>query len=318
VREPGRSVAADQCGAEQAQIAPGDRGCQKSRRTERSGRVQRARPRIGVGAQVAQPEGVVHRRGLPRAGAEPPALMRDRFFVEGVHAAGEHVALAPDDARKVATVLRKRTGDRVQVVDSGGVAFAATLEVDGRSVRATLDALLDRDAVETTIEVTIAQAVPKGQKMDLVVEKATELGAYAIVPVRSARVIGYDTSPAKVERWRRIAKSAAQQSGRTRVPPVADVVDWDALLATFAGYDRVYVPWELADPAPLRAVFEREVPAACSVLVVIGPEGGFAADEVARARAAGGAPISLGRRILRTETAALVVLAAILYARDEL
>jgi 16S rRNA (uracil1498-N3)-methyltransferase len=244
--------------------------------------------------------------------------MRDRFFVEGVHAAGEHVALAPDDARKVATVLRKRTGDRVQVVDSGGVAFAATLEVDGRSVRATLDALLDRDAVETTIEVTIAQAVPKGQKMDLVVEKVTELGAYAIVPVRSARVIGHDTSPAKVERWRRIAKSAAQQSGRTRVPLVGDVVDWDALLATFAGYDRVYVPWELADPAPLRAVFERELPDARRVLVVIGPEGGFAADEVARARAAGGAPISLGRRILRTETAALVVLAAILYARDEL
>ena len=244
--------------------------------------------------------------------------MRDRFFVEGVHAAGEHVALAPDDARKVATVLRKRTGDRVQVVDSGGAAFAATLEVDGRSVRATLDALLDRDAVETTIEVTIAQAVPKGQKMDLVVEKATELGALAIVPVRSARVIGNDTSPAKVERWRRIAKSAAQQSGRTRIPQVGDVVDWDALLATFAGYDRVYVPWELADPAPLRAVFERDLPGAHRVLVVIGPEGGLAADEVARARAAGGVPISLGRRILRTETAALVVLAAVLYARDEL
>jgi 16S rRNA (uracil1498-N3)-methyltransferase len=99
---------------------------------------------------------------------------------------------------------------------------------------------------------------------------------------------------------------------------VGDVVDWDALLATFAGYDRVYVAWELADPAPLRAVFERELPDARRVLVVIGPEGGFAADEVARARAAGGAPISLGRRILRTETAALVVLAAILYARDEL
>jgi 16S rRNA (uracil1498-N3)-methyltransferase len=138
------------------------------------------------------------------------------------------------------------------------------------------------------------------------------------VPVRSARVIGHDTSPGKVERWRRIAKSAAQQSGRTRIPPVADVHDWDALLATFASYDRVYIPWELSDPAPLRAVFERELPAASSVLVVIGPEGGFAADEVEHACAAGATPISLGRRILRTETAALVVLAAALYARGEL
>ena len=115
--------------------------------------------------------------------------MRDRFFVEGVYAAGDRVVLAADDARKLATVLRKRSGDRVQIVDSGGVAYAATLDVDGRTVRATLDAPLDRATVETTIEVTIAQVVPKGQKMDLVVEKATELGAYAIVPVRSARVI---------------------------------------------------------------------------------------------------------------------------------
>jgi len=249
--------------------------------------------------------------------------MRDRFFVEGVHAVGDLVAFAADDARKLATVLRKRSGDRVQVVDSGGVAFAATLDVEGREgrdvlVRATLDERLDRGDVETALAVTIAQAVPKGQKMDLVVEKATELGAHAIVPVRSARVIGHDTSAGKVERWRRIAKSAAQQSGRLRVPDVADVHDWAALLGTFAHYDRVYVPWELAEPAPLRDVFERELSDARSVLVVIGPEGGFSADEVERARDAGALAISLGRRILRTETAALVVLAALLYARGEL
>jgi 16S rRNA (uracil1498-N3)-methyltransferase len=244
--------------------------------------------------------------------------MRDRFFVEGVHAVGDRVAFAPDDARKLATVLRKQSGDRVQVVDSGGAAFAATLEVGGRDVAATLDERLDRGEVETALRVTIAQAVPKGQKMELVVEKATELGAHAIVPVRSARVIGHETSPAKVERWRRIAKSAAQQSGRARIPDVADVHGWDALLATFARYDRVYVPWELADPAPLREVFERELPAATSVLIVVGPEGGFSAAEVERARAAGASAISLGRRILRTETAALVVLSAALYARGEL
>jgi 16S rRNA (uracil1498-N3)-methyltransferase len=249
--------------------------------------------------------------------------MRDRFFVEGVHAVGDLVAFAPDDAHKLATVLRKRSGDRVQVIDSGGVAFGATVDVAVRAgrdvrVRATLDERLDRGDVEAALRVTIAQAVPKGQKMDLVVEKATELGAHAIVPVRSARVVGHDTSAGKVERWRRIAKSAAQQSGRVRVPDVADVHDWQALLATFAEYDRVYVPWELAEPAPLRAVFERDLADAATVLVVIGPEGGFSADEVERARGAGATAISLGRRILRTETAALVVLAALLYARGEL
>jgi 16S rRNA (uracil1498-N3)-methyltransferase len=244
--------------------------------------------------------------------------MRDRFFVEGAHAVGDRVAFAPDDARKLATVLRKRSGDRVQVVDSGGTAFAATLEVDGREVAAKLAERLDRGGVEPALRVTIAQAVPKGQKMDLVVEKATELGAHAIVPVRSARVIGHDTSPAKVERWRRIAKSAAQQSGRVRVPEIAGVHDWEALLATFPRYDRVYVPWELAEPAPLRELFDRELPGARDALVVIGPEGGFAAEEIDRARGAGASAISLGRRILRTETAALVVLSAMLYARGDL
>jgi 16S rRNA (uracil1498-N3)-methyltransferase len=244
--------------------------------------------------------------------------MRDQFFVEGVHAVGDRVAFAPDDARKLVAVLRKRSGDHVQVVDSGGSAYAATLDVDGRAVGATLDERLDPGMVETALRVTVAQAVPKGQKMDLVVEKATELGAHAIVPVRSARVIGHDTSPAKVERWRRIARSAAQQSGRVRVPEIADIHDWDALLATFPRYDRVYVPWELAEPAPLRDVFERDASDARSVLVVIGPEGGFSAEEVVRARAAGARAISLGRRILRTETAALVVLSALLYARGEL
>jgi len=244
--------------------------------------------------------------------------MRDRFFVEGVHAVGDRIAFAPDDARKLAIVLRKRSGDRVQVVDSGGAAYAATLAVDGRAVAATLDERLDRGDVETALRVTLAQAVPKGQKMDFVVEKATELGAHAIVPVRSARVVGHETGAAKVERWRRIARSAAQQSGRVRVPEVTDVHDWDALLATFPGYDRVYVPWELAPPAPLREVFERDLPSASSALVVIGPEGGFAADEIERARNAGASAISLGRRILRTETAALVVLSAMLYARGDL
>jgi 16S rRNA (uracil1498-N3)-methyltransferase len=198
------------------------------------------------------------------------------------------------------------------------VAYAATLDVAAHAVRAVLDERLDREGAEAALRITVAQAVPKGQKMDLVVEKATELGAYAIVPVRSARVAGHDTSPAKVERWRRIAKSAAQQSGRTRVPDVAAVTDWEALLATFADYERVYVPWELAEPAPLRDVLDAGLRDARSVLFAIGPEGGFAPDEIVRARDAGAAVISLGRRILRTETAALVVLSAMLYARGEL
>ncbi|GAC1403754.1 MAG: 16S rRNA (uracil(1498)-N(3))-methyltransferase [Candidatus Velthaea sp.] len=244
--------------------------------------------------------------------------MRDRFFIEGTHTVGERVRLPADDARKIATVLRKQTGARIRIVDSAGVAFAATLDVAGKAVHATLDEMLERAQIEGAARIVIAQAIPKGQKMDFIVEKATELGASAIVPLRSSRVVGERTGDHKIERWQRIAKAAAQQSGRLQIPAIAPIADWDSLIATFKEYDRVYIPWELAAAAPLRDRFEAEARTAESILVIVGPEGGFSHDEVARAQAAGASAISLGMRILRTETAALVVLAALLYARGEL
>jgi len=246
------------------------------------------------------------------------ASLRDRFFVEGVHVLGESVAFAADDARKIATVLRGRTGDRVQVVDSAGSAFAASLDVDGALVVATLDERLERGARESPVRLAVAQAIPKGQKMDLIVEKATELGVAEIVPLRSERVVGERTGDRKTERWQRLAKTAAQQCGRTVIPAVAPIATWDNLLATFGSYDRVYIPWELADVRPLRDTFDADAPRVASALFVIGPEGGFSANEVERAVAAGAVAISLGTRILRTETVALVVLTAFAYARGEL
>jgi 16S rRNA (uracil1498-N3)-methyltransferase len=244
-------------------------------------------------------------------------MPRERFFVAGRHAIGARIALAPDDARKLLTVLRRRSGDRVQIVDGGGTVYGARLEVEGKAVHAVLDAPLADSAVETHARIVIAQAVPKGQKMDFIVEKATELGAAAIVPLHSKRVIG-QTGDHKRERWQRIARAAAAQCGRNVVPAIEPPADWDALLATFGAYDRVYLAWESAPAQPLRESFEGDVPEASTILIVIGPEGGFSADEVEAAERAGAVPISLGRRILRTETAALVVFAALLYARGEL
>jgi 16S rRNA (uracil1498-N3)-methyltransferase len=246
------------------------------------------------------------------------ASLRDRFFVEGVHVLGESVTFAADDARKIATVLRGRTGDRVHVIDSAGSAFAASLEVGDGTVTATLAESIERGTRETAVRLTLAQAIPKGQKMDLIVEKATELGVAAIVPLRSERVIGERTGDHKVERWQRLAKTAAQQCGRNVIPSVAPIAGWDELIATFGSYDRVYLPWELADVRPLRDTFDADAPAIGSALFVVGPEGGFSAHEVERAVAAGAVVVSLGTRILRTETVALAVLAAFAYARGEL
>ncbi len=244
------------------------------------------------------------------------SISRDRFFVEGAYDQGARVALGAGDAHKVAHVLRKHTGERIVVVDSAGSVFAAVVDSDdGAFVR--LHERVDRPS-EPSVEVTLAQAIPKGQKMDYVVEKTTELGVAAIVPLRTRRVVGSQTGPGKLERWRRIARSAAAQSGRTRVPPIAEIARWDELLPTFGRYDAVLLPWETVEPVALRSRLGPLVRDAERILVIVGPEGGFAHDEAQAAIDAGATPIALGPRILRTETAGLIALTAVLYETDNL
>src|SRR5580700_10384416 len=104
------------------------------------------------------------------------ASPRDRFFVEGVHVLDETVSFAPDDARKIVTVLRGRSGERVHVIDSAGSAFLAAIDVNAAGVTARLEEAIERGTRESAVRLVVAQAIPKGQKMDLIVEKATELG----------------------------------------------------------------------------------------------------------------------------------------------
>ena len=236
-----------------------------------------------------------------------------RFFVAGIFAIGDTVGLAADEARKLVVVLRARSGDAIEVVDSSGRAYRALLHLEDK--RAT--ALLERELTAPPalkLRVTLAQGVPKGQKMDYVVEKATELGIARIVPFTSARSTGERTREGKVERWRRIARSAAQQCGRTDVPEVAEPVDFAALVAQVGAYDLALVPWELAEAQPLRDRIPALLDDAETAFLGIGPEGGLEDAEAHALEAAGAHLVSLGRRILRTETAGLVAYAALLYA----
>ena len=235
-----------------------------------------------------------------------------RFFVEGAHARGSRVIITGGDARKIVSVLRLRDGDRIEVVDSTGTAFDARLQVDGGLVEATLVDVLER-APDDRRSIDVAQAVPKGTKMDFVVEKATELGAAAILPFYSERSVVRDAGAGKAERWRRVAKAAAQQSGRRNVPAVESPIEFASLVSRFRRYDLVLFPWELADRVPLREALPALLAGARRVLVVVGPEGGFSHTEADAATAAGGRTVWLGHRILRTETAAMVLLAILEY-----
>jgi len=230
-----------------------------------------------------------------------------------VRSAGDLVPIEGGDAHKIVHVLRKRSGDPIEVVDSGAQRFDAILTIVDGAVQARLVERKSSGSRESP-QITVAQGLPKGQKMDFVVEKLTELGLHVIVPLLSERAVASGASENKLGRWRRLAKTAAAQCGRDDIPAIASPTSFNALLESFAQYDRVLFPWELAEEVPLNTVLPKLVENARSILLVIGPEGGFSHAEADRARERGAHVLRLGSRILRTETAALVAVALLNYA----
>lgn len=222
---------------------------------------------------------------------------------------GASVEIEGGDAHKIRRVLRLRDGDEIEIVDSSGTPFVAALAFDGSRVRATLGDAIAVEDDAYAVRFDVAQALPKGQKMDFVVEKITELGAHAILPFRCERSLARAATP-KEERWQRLAESAARQSGRRSVPRVhATLASFSELIERFGDYDAVAFAWELAPHVPLSERLPHVLDGADRVLLVVGPEGGFTHDEAEAARARGAALVWMGPRILRTETAALALLA---------
>lgn len=251
-----------------------------------------------------------------------------RYFVAADQIGATGVTLSGDDARHLAAVMRAEPGDRFVACDGSGRDVLAEVTAAGKDeVRATIVEELEPQA-EMRWRVTVAQSLPKGDKLETVIQKGTEAGAFAFVPFVSSRtVVQYDERKEgkRLERWRKIAKEAAEQSHRSRIPDVANVAAWPALLARFGDYDLVLFCYEEEGRAGggLQAVLDGasamgKLSANSRLLVVIGPEGGFGEREADAALAAGAHWTGLGKRILRTETSALYALACLAYASGEL
>ncbi len=234
-----------------------------------------------------------------------------RFFVEGALAPGERFEICGDDAHKITHVLRLRQGDEIILIDSLGRTFSATLLESGRVVHARADEEVERSSPASPIRIDLAQAVPKGSRMDFVIEKGTELGVGTFLPFFCERSVGRTAGDGKLARWRRLARTAAQQCGRAAVPDVRAPGTFDVLLQSFTEYDAVLFAWELAEPQSLTQRLSAILPAEGKVLVVVGPEGGFSHVEADSAVEHGADLVWLGPRVLRTDTAALVLLAVI-------
>lgn len=234
-----------------------------------------------------------------------------RFFIEGAVTPGATIEISGGDAHKIAHVLRLREGDTIEVIDSSARAYSATLRACGRVVSAQIESEVARPNVVSRLRIDLAQAVPKGARMDFVIEKATELGVTTFRPFFSERSVGRNAGDAKRSRWQRLARAAAQQCGRSDVPSVEAPVTFDALVRSFSDYDAVLFAWEVATPEPLMQRLAEVVPSAGTLLVVVGPEGGFSHAEADSAANHGAQLLWLGPRVLRTDTAAMVLLAVI-------
>lgn len=252
-----------------------------------------------------------------------------RYIVPPSAFRGRTVVVEGDDAFHLARVMRMRPGDRVVVCDGEGREATAVLtKVESARAEAEMEEELRLSKGEPAWTVVVAQSLPKGDKMELIIQKGTEIGAAAFVPFRSERaIVQYDgkQEAKRLERWRKIAKEAAEQAHRGRLPEVAGIASWRELLQSFSDYDDVYFCYERQGGEPaaglrtrVRETRSRVPDRTPRLLVVVGPEGGFTEREAAEAEAAGARPVGLGARILRTETAALAALACLMYESGEM
>ena len=241
-----------------------------------------------------------------------------RFFVAREQKTDDRIVISGNDFRHLHAVLRMKEGDTVTVtVDGVGVYVAriASFEAD----QAILEVLSEvRESHEPKNRVTLFQGLPKGDKLEQVIEKSIELGASEIVPVLMKRsVVKPDPKKeeARTARRKKIAEAAAKQSLRDVIPEVLPTMSFDEAVAYARGLDIVLVPYEAADNMEETKKILREIPEDARIGLFIGPEGGFEGDEIEKARTAGFKVISLGKRILRTETAGPALIAVLLFGQ---
>ena len=245
-----------------------------------------------------------------------------QFFVHPsqINIPDRTVIISGDDVNHIKNVLRMKPGEEISV--SNGM--------DGKEYRCGIRLLeeerivcelrlIKEDAVELPVKVYLFQCLPKADKMEWIVQKAVELGVYEIIPVASARcVVKLDSkkAKAKVARWQGIAEAAAKQSRRAIIPRVAEVVSFSQAVKMAENMDVRWIPYEMAEGMEKTRKVIGNLRSGQSIAVFIGPEGGFEEGEVGSAMESGIVPITLGRRILRTETAGMAVLSWIMYRME--
>jgi 16S rRNA (uracil1498-N3)-methyltransferase len=245
-------------------------------------------------------------------------LTERRLYFPGDMGKNNHCKLGEENLRYVKSVLRMKKGDRLILFDGAGWEYETVIK-DFSSDGVTVDVLHKERVPDRSIKITLFQALPKASKMDFIVQKATELGADRIVPFRSSRSIPQltaDKASLKISRWQNIATEAARQSGRADIPKIIGILSFNEMLAYSESKDLKVFFWEEESENGIKDVLHnKKHEMVKGISVVIGPEGGFSQEEVRSAVGMGFISVSLGRNILKVETAALSILSIIQYEK---
>ena len=234
-----------------------------------------------------------------------------RFYADERGVQGEVAFLCEEDARHATRVLRMREGEACELF-ADGKRYSGEIASISENVEVRITG--EMPSTEAKLRITLYQGLPKADKMELIVQKSVELGACAVVPVAMSRcVVQLDQKDGrkKQERWQKIAREACKQSGRCEMMQVTEPISFKNLLTKLADHQAAIVPWEDARGYSL-AKFHLEHPDITDLAIVIGPEGGMSEDEIARMKEASCLSVTLGPRILRTETAGLCAISALL------
>lgn len=239
-----------------------------------------------------------------------------RFFVPGEQIHGECVEITGDDVNHIRNVLRMGRGEKLVISCGQGTDYYCIIkEIQSECIMLEVERE-EPVRTELPVSLTLFQALPKADKMEWIIQKAVELGAAEIVPVRTRRsVVRLDDAKAakKQKRWQAVAEAAAKQSGRGVIPRIHEVISFPEALKYARKLQYRIIPYELFDDMDATLETVDRVCGGESVGIFIGPEGGFERGEVEQAMEEGASPVSLGRRILRTETAGLAVLSVLMF-----
>jgi 16S rRNA (uracil1498-N3)-methyltransferase len=234
----------------------------------------------------------------------------NRFFVKPDDMTEDSAAIIGEDVKHISKVLRMQSGDRVMLSDGCGYEYLAEIETISRE-------RVELKPAEPKQRITLYQGIPKAGKMELIIQKCVELGINGIIPVAAERSV-VRVKPgeyrAKQPRYQRVACEAAKQSGRGIIPHIGELTTFKT--ADMSAYDLILVAYEDERQTSLKEVLRANMKAE-NIAVIIGPEGGLEIGEVESLINKGGKAVSLGRRILRTETAGMATVAMILYELEE-